>query len=154
MRYTEIQVGDKTLRLRLTAQKLQAFIKNNADGAENPMLALLDAMNSLSMQAELLTAALTWSDPRDDFRNEIRNGYQLLDEMADADYGGPVAVKKLILQMAVDSGLITAEDAGKLREALSAGQARFVDVMERALRMDRLDGQPEAAAPENPEHPT
>lgn len=153
MRYTEISVGDKVLRLRLTAQKLQAFIKNNADSAQSPMLALLDSMNSLGMQAELLTAALNWVDPKDSFRNEIRNGYQLLDEMADNDFGGPLAVKKLILQMAVDAGLITAEDADPLAEALAQGQEKFVEVMGKALRMERVDA-PEQAESSREENPT
>lgn len=148
MKTTEITVGGQTLQLRLTAAKLQTYIKANANSAQSPLLAILDAMDSLGKQADLLTAALTWPEAK----NPIRSGYALLDAMADDDYGGPVAVKRLIVQLAVDAGLVTAEDGDKIAESLAPGQEKLMDTVCRLLRMEQVnvDTQTTAGKEENP----
>lgn len=151
MKYLELPVNGKILKLRLTTLKLQNYIKANGDRSASPLLSVLDAMESLEKEAALLTAALSW--PGTENTNAIKDGYQLLDELAD-DGKSTTDVKELILRLAVDAGLLAEEDGQALIDSLKPGNDKMIATMSQVLRLERPDladsAEPAEASEANP----
>lgn len=151
MNVYSITVGDTAVSLRLTASKLQEYIKNYSNEAQSPLLAVLDAMDSLKNQAALFTSALQYKGNL----NTVKDGYELLDKMADAGIT-PVQRKILIIDLAEQSGLVDAEDATTVRTSIEKGNRKFIDTVAVLLAGDRpaVDEAPTEDAQPAEENPT
>lgn len=151
MNVLTITVGDTNLSMRLTASKLQEYIKNYSNEAQSPLLAVLDAMDSLKNQAALFTAALQHKGNL----NHIKDGYELLDKMADAGFT-PMQRKTLIVDLAEQSGLVDTDDAATVRKSIEKGNKKFIDTVAVLLAGDRptMDDDPAEDAQPAEENPT
>lgn len=151
MNVLNITVGDTNLSLRLSASKLQEYIKNYSNEAQSPLLAVLDAMDSLKNQAALFTAALQHKGNL----NPIKDGYELLDKMADAGFT-PMQRKALIVDLAEQSGLVDTDDAATVRKSIERGNKKFIDTVAVLLAGDRpaMDGALAEDAQPAEENPT
>lgn len=145
MNVKTVPLGETTVSLRLTASKLQAYIKDNSNEAQSPLLAVLDAMESLKHKAALFTAALQYKGND----NKVKDGYELLDMMADTGMS-TLDVKNLIVEMAEQSGLVDHEDAASVLDAIDKGNRKFINTITTVLAGDRPEGTPAADA-EQPE---
>lgn len=151
MNVLNITVGDTNLSLRLSASKLQEYIKNYSNEAQSPLLAVLDAIDSLKNQAALFTTALQYKGNL----NPIKDGYELLDKMADAGFT-PMQRKALIVDLAEQSGLVDTDDADTVRKSIEKGNKKFIDTVAVLLAGDRptMDGAPAEDAQPAEENPT
>lgn len=119
MKVKTIEVDGVAIELRLTASRLAAFAEKTKSGG-NTLFSIMDALDDVSKQGHLLTAALTFKGNT----NSIRDGFDLIDALADAAYT-PIRVKELIVSLAVDSGIIDTADAEKLTDAIKAGSEKL-----------------------------
>lgn len=153
MRARLITLDGKTVHLRLSASKLAEYAASIGSGG-NTLFAVLDALDDLEKQAALFTAALTFKGNP----NEITDGFELIDMLADAMYG-PLGVKELIVQLAEEAGVITKVDAAKVVAAIKAGSEKLYEAAVAVLSGD-MSGLPaaaqeaEAAAEDAAENPT
>lgn len=131
MQVLNITLGDTPVSLRLTASKLQQYIKESGNESQSPLLAVLDAVEPLKQKAALLTAALQYKGNT----NTVKDGYELLDLMADAGYT-PMQTKLLIIDLAEQSGLVDPEDASTVREAIDKGNRKFINAVAMVLSGD------------------
>lgn len=151
MQVLNITVGDTPVSLRLTASKLQSYIKDYGNEAQSPLLAVLDAVEALKQKAALFTAALQYKGNS----NTVKDGYELLDMMADAGYT-PLKTKLLIIQLAEQSGLVDPENADLVRESIEKGNRKFIDTVAKVLAGENPEpeGDPGSADPAEAENPT
>lgn len=119
MKVKTIEVEGVAVELRLTASRLASFAEKTKSGG-NTLFSIMDALDDVSKQGHLLTAALNFKGNT----NSIRDGFDLIDAMADAAYT-PIRVKELIVSLAVDSGIIDTVDAEKLTDAIKAGSEKL-----------------------------
>lgn len=149
MKAKKIILDDKTVYLRLSASKLAEYAEAiGSDG--NTLFAVMDALDSLKNQAALFEAALSYEGNP----NETQNGYELIDMLADAEYG-PIRVKELIVQLAEEAGIITKVDAAKLVAAIKTGNDRLYKVAVAVLTGDTSElTVEETAEAETGENPT
>lgn len=145
MNVKTITLGETTVSLRLTASKLQDYIKNYSNEAQSPLLSVLDAMENLKNKAALFTAALQFKDNT----NAVKDGWELLDLMADSGYTA-LDVKKLIVELAEQSGLVDHEDTVDVLNAIESGNRKFINTITMVLAGERPDDAPAADA-EQPE---
>ena len=148
MKAKKIILDDKAVYLRLSASKLAEYAEAIGSGG-NTVFAVMDALDSLKNQAALFEAALSYNGNP----NEIHDGFELIDMLADAEYG-PIGIKELIVQLAEESGIITKVDAAKLVAAIKAGNERLYKVAVAVLTGDTTelseDENVEAAPEANP----
>lgn len=152
MKAMTLVLDDTAVFLRLSASKLAEYAKEIGSGG-NTLFAVMDALDDLEKQAALFTAALNYKGNP----NKIHDGYELIDMLADAKYG-PLGVKELIVNLAVESGIMTVVDAAKLVAAIKTGSAKLYDAAVAVLSGD-MSGLPAAnqeaeAAQETEENPT
>ena len=148
MKAKKIILDDKAIYLRLSASKLAEYAEVIGSGG-NTVFAVMDALDSLKNQAALFEAALSYNGNP----NELHDGFELIDMLADAGYG-PIGIKELIVQLAEESGIITKVDAAKLVAAIKAGNERLYKVAVAVLTGDTSelteDETAESAPDENP----
>lgn len=150
MNVKTITLGEATVSLRLTASKLQAYIKDYSNEAQSPLLAVLDAMESLKNKAALFTAALQHKGNS----NSVKDGYELLDLMADSGYS-TLDVKNLIVELAEQSGLVDHDDASTVLDAIENGNRKFIDTIAKVLAGEKPEDAPaDEAEPPEEENPT
>ena len=144
-----ITLDDKTVHLRLSAAKLAEYANSIGSGG-NTLFAVLDALDDLQKQAALFTAALTFKG----HPNQITDGFELIDMLADAQYG-PLGVKQLIVQLAEESGIMSKVEAAKVVAAIKTGSDKLYDAAVAVLSGD-MSGLPaaEQKAEEPEENPT
>lgn len=144
-----ITLGDNTVHLRLSAAKLAEYAASIGSQG-NTFFAVLDALDDLQKQAALFSAALTFKG----HPNEITDGFELIDMMADAEYG-PLGVKQLIVQLAEESGVMSKVEAAKVVAAIKTGSDKLYDAAVAVLSGD-MSGLPaaEQKAEEPEENPT
>ena len=107
MNVMTISLSGEDVTLRLSAGKLQEFIKSGKNTEQTPLLAVLDALDTLERKAALLTAALQHKGNA----NKIKNGYDLLDELVDKVLAGEIPDAKtqaaaLRAKLMLERGLI------------------------------------------------
>ena len=139
MNVKTITLGETTVSLRLTASKLQSYIKDYSNDAQSPLLAVLDAMEALKNKAALFTAALQYKGNT----NTIKDGWEFLDQMADSGYS-PMEVKKLIVELAEQSGLVDRNDAADVLAAIDAGNRKFINTITKVLAGEQPEGVPDS----------
>jgi hypothetical protein len=144
-----ITLGDNTVHLRLSAAKLAEYAASIGSQG-NIFFAVLDALDDLQKQAALFSAALTFKG----HPNEITDGFELIDMLADAEYG-PLGVKQLIVQLAEESGVMSKVEAAKVVAAIKTGSDKLYDAAVAVLSGD-MSGLPaaEQKAEEPEENPT
>ena len=130
MKAKKIILDDKAVYLRLSASKLAEYANSIGSGG-NTLFAVMDALDDLTKQAALFTAALTYKGNP----NEILDGFDLIDMLADAAYG-PLDVKGLIVQLAEEAGVISKVDAAKVTTAIMSGNERLYDAAVAVLSGD------------------
>lgn len=133
MKTLNLTLNAKRVALRLTSAKLVEFAETSNTGG-NTLFAVMDALDNIPRQEALLSAALTW--PGND--NPIQDGAALLDALIDEDYD-PVARKKLILDLAVVSGVINRDNAAKAFAAICVGENRVIDIAVGLLEGKQLE---------------
>lgn len=149
MRATKIVLDDTAVYLRLSASKLAEYAKEIGSGG-NTLFAVMDALDDLDKQGALFTAALSYKGNP----NEIHDGFELIDMLADAKYG-PLGVKQLIIELAEDAGILTNVDASKLVGAIKAGSDKLYDAAVAVLSGDLSNlNAPAQAAETQEENPT
>lgn len=149
MKAKKLILDDKAVYLRLSAAKLAEYTNAIGSGG-NTLFAVMDALDDLQKQAALFDAALTYKGNT----NEITEGFDLIDMLADAEYG-PLGVKQLIVELAEEAGVMNKVDAAKVVAAIKAGSDKLYDAAVAVLSGD-LSGLPaaEQKAEEPEENPT
>lgn len=149
MKAKKLILDDKAVYLRLSAAKLAEYASSISSGG-NALFAIMDALDDLQTQAALFGAALTYKDNP----NEITEGFDLIDMLADAGYS-PVGVKELIIELAVTAGVISNVDAAKVVAAIKTGSDKLYGAAVAVLSGD-MSGLPavEQQAEEPEENPT
>lgn len=130
MKAKKIILDDKAVYLRLSASKLAEYANSIGSGG-NVLFSVLDALDDMSRQAALFDAALNYKDNP----NENINGYELIDMLADAQYG-PLGVKQLIVQLAEEAGIMTKVDAAKVVTAIKTGNDKLYETAVAILACD------------------
>ena len=125
-----ITLGDNAVYLRLSAAKLAEYAASIGSQG-NTLFAVLDALDDLQKQAALFTAALTFKG----HPNEITDGFELIDMLADAEYG-PMGVKQLIVELAEAAGVMNKVDAVKVVTAIKTGSDKLYDAAVAVLSGD------------------
>lgn len=126
---TEISVGEKTLTLRLTSRAIMNYCKKHGSEGGSPVIAVLEAVNNIEARADLLTAALGHPDNH----NEVKDGYKLLDLMADSGSWDRHIINDTILELARQSGLLTDEDYLSLIDPVRENGEKLISTMARLL---------------------
>lgn len=149
MKAKKLILDDKAVYLRLSAAKLAEYANAIGSGG-NTLFAVMDALDDLQKQAALFSAALTYNGNP----NEITEGFDLIDMLADAEYG-PLGVKQLIVELAEEAGVMNKVDAAKVVAAIKAGSDKLYDAAVAVLSGD-MSGLPaaEQKAEEPEENPT
>lgn len=149
MKAKKLILDDKAVYLRLSAAKLAEYANTIGSGG-NTLFAVMDALDDLQKQAALFSAALTYKGNT----NEITEGFDLIDMLADAEYG-PLGVKQLIVELAEEAGVMNKVDAAKVVAAIKAGSDKLYDAAVAVLSGD-MSGLPaaEQKAEEPEENPT
>lgn len=132
-----ITLEDKTVHLRLSASKLAEYA-NSIGSTGNTLFAVMDALDDLGKQAALFSAALSFKGNP----NQIHDGYELIDMLADAQYG-PLGVKQLIVQLAEEAGIMNKVDAAKVVAAIKTGSDKLYEAAVAVLSGD-MSGLPAA----------
>lgn len=139
MNVKTITLGETTVSLRLTASKLQSYIKEYSNESQAPLLAVLDAMEVLKNKAALFTAALQYKGNT----NTVKDGWELLDLMADSGYTA-MDVKKLIVDLAEQSGLVDHDDTADVLAAIESGNRKFINTITKVLAGEQPEGVPDS----------
>lgn len=149
MKAKKLVLDDKAVYLRLSALNLAEYAKNIGSSG-NTLFAVLDALDDLDKQGALFSAALSYKGNP----NEIHSGFELIDMLADAEYG-PLGVKQLIVELAEEAGVMDKVDAAKVVAAIKAGSDKLYDAAVAVLSGD-MSGLPaaEQKAEESEENPT
>ena len=148
MKSTKITLDGKAVYLRLSASKLAEYAQS-IGSSSSTIFAVMDALDDLQKQAALFEAALSYhGNP-----NDIHDGFELIDMLADAEYG-PLGIKELVIRLAEEAGVITKVDAAKLNAAIKAGNDRMYKVAVAVLTGDTSEleatEQPAKNETENP----
>lgn len=130
MKAKKIILDDKAMYLRLSASKLAEYASTIGSGG-NTLFAVMDALDDLQNQGALFEAALNYKGNP----NEIHDGFELIDMLADADYG-PLDVKQLIVELAKEAGVISEVDAAKVAAAIKAGSEKLYEAAVAVLSGD------------------
>lgn len=148
----EICVGDKNLTLRLTSRAIMNYAKKHGSEGSSPVIAVLEAVNNIEARADLLTAALGHPDNH----NDIKDGYKLLDLMADSGSWDRHIVNDTILELARQSGLLTDDDYLSLIDPVRENGTKLIATMAKLLTGQPIGGNvaPAAADTAEGENPT
>ena len=148
MRATKLILDDKAVYLRLSASKLAEYAKTIGSGG-NTLFSVMDALDDLQNQGALFEAALNYKGNP----NEIHDGFELIDMLADAGYD-PIRTKELIVQLAKEAGVISEVDAAKVTAAIKAGSEKLYEAAVAVLSGDMANlpasGNSSEEAEENP----
>lgn len=141
MKAKKIILDDKAIYLRLSASKLAEYA--GAIGSSgNALFAVMDALDDLQNQGALFEAALNYKGNP----NDICDGFELIDMLADAEYG-PLGVKQLIVELAQESGIMSNVDAAKVIAAIKTGNDKLYEAAVAVLSGD-ASSLPAAPAPD------
>lgn len=130
MKAMKLVLDDKAVYLRLSASKLAEYAKAIGSSG-NIIFAVMDALDDLEKQAALFEVALSYNGNP----NEIHDGYELIDMLADAQYG-PIGIKELIVKLANEAGIVTNVDASRVVAAIKAGNEKLYKVAVAVLTGD------------------
>lgn len=133
MKAKKLILDDKAVHLRLSALNLAEYAKDIGSSG-NTLFAVLDALDDLDKQGALFSAALSYKGNP----NEIHSGFELIDMLADAEYG-PLGVKQLIVELAEEAGVMNKVDAAKVVAAIKAGSDKLYDAAVAVLSGDLPD---------------
>ena len=150
LKVVEISVGEKMLTLRLTSRAIMNYCKKHGSEGGSPVIAVLEAVNNIEARADLLTAALGHPDNH----NEIKDGYKLLDMMADSGSWDRHIINDTILELARQSGLLTDEDYLSLIEPVRENGEKLISTMARLLSGKPVEDTAPDAQGERAENPT
>jgi len=125
-----IHVGDQEFTLRLTSKAVMNYAKKHGTDGGSPVIAVLEAVNNLEAKGDLLTNALNHPENK----NKIKDGYLLLDLMADDPiWQEPEAKNKLILDLAHESGLLGDDDYDSLLVPVAESNRNLISTMAKLL---------------------
>lgn len=107
----QITVGGETYQLRLTLGGQRA-LRQQFD--EEALQTVLEAAVDGERMAAVLQQALNWEGNH----NAITSGEELYDRLVDCGWAGQADFGELAFQIAAESGLISREQAKKLKESV------------------------------------
>ena len=129
----EIQLSGQTITLRLTSKALLAYSKKHGVEGNSPAVAVLNAVGDYDARAALFTGALNHPDNK----NQVKDGCDLQDILADEGWDRD-RVNGLILDLAVNAGLLKEEEATTLLECAAENGAKVVNTLGKLLRGERM----------------
>ena len=145
---TTINVADQVFSLRLTSKGIMNYSKKHGTDGGSPVIAVLEAVNNIEAKADILTNALLHPENA----NKVKDGYTLLDLMADdPEWKAPQAKNVLILELARDAGLLSDEDYSSLLEPVTESSKALIDAMSRLLTGNPIDNEATGTVSENAE---
>lgn len=144
-----LNLGDKTVTLRLTTRAIRNYANKHGAKGSNPLVAVLSAVDDLDAKIDLFTAALTYSGND----NPIKTGEDLLDLMADNDMGRK-EVNRTIVDLAVDAGLMDDDQRSDLSAALDKNDDKFMDIVIGVMTGESTPDSGEAEETSQEENPT
>ena len=148
---TTICVGEHTLTLRLTSKSIMNYSKKHGADGGSPVIAVLEAVNNIEARADLLTNALNHPENQ----NKIKDGYTLLDLMADSGSWDRHIINDTILELARQSGLLTDEDYLSLIDPVRENGKKLISTMAKLLSGKAVDEDAEgSSADTTEENPT
>ena len=152
MNFHNINIGDRAFTLRLTSKAIFNYCKKHGTDGGSPIIAILEAVNNLEAKADLLTHALNHPDNK----NSVRDGYALLDLMADdSEWKTPLAKNQLILDLALEAGLLDESEYAELQEPVAKSSKALIDTMAKLLIGAPIgDAATTGDQPEHEENPT
>lgn len=150
LKTVEISVDEKKLTLRLTSRAIMNYCKKHGSEGGSPVIAVLEAVNNIEARADLLTAALSHPDNH----NEVKDGYKLLDLMADSGSWDRHVINDTILELARQSGLLTDEDYLSLIDPVRENGEKLISTMARLLTGQPIEGNTPDTQSEQAENPT
>lgn len=121
----------KTVSLRLTSRAISAFIKEHGINGAAPLVSVINAANSMEATIALLTAAMRYPGAVQDM--SVPTGAELIDLLAD-EGRGDVYLKRLVVQLALDAGLLDGDAAAELAQAMADNSGIVVSQMAKLLR--------------------
>lgn len=136
----EIQLSGETVTLRLTSKALLHYSMKYGVEGNSPAVAVLNAIGDYQAREDFFTKALNHPENS----NTIKEGCMLQDLLADNSWDRD-AVNQLILDLAVEAGLLKPEEGSALYECAAANGAKVVSTLGKLLRGDKMD----AAADQN-----
>lgn len=143
-----IDVAGQALSLRLTSKGIMNYSKKHGTDGGSPVIAVLEAVNNIEAKADLLTNALIHPENS----NKVKDGYTLLDLMADDPaWKNPTDKNVLILQLAREAGLLSDEDYSSLLEPVTESSKALIDAMSRLLTGKPVENVAAGAESENTE---
>ena len=147
----EIQLRDQTVTLRLTSKALLNYSMKHGVEGNSPAVAVLTAVSDYAARADLFTNALNHPENK----NTVKDGCVLQDLLADNSWDRD-AVNQLILDLAVEAGLLKADEATTLFECAAENGSKVVNTLGKLLRGDRVgyEAQPDADNATEEENPT
>lgn len=132
-----ICVGEHTLTLRLTSKAIMNYSKKHGSEGGSPIIAVLEAVNNIEARADLLTNALNHPENQ----NKIKDGYTLLDLMADSGSWDRHAINDTILELARQSGLLTDDDYLSLIDPIRENGENLISAMAKLLSGKPVGGE-------------
>lgn len=144
-----ITVGDREVTLRLTSKALMQFnLKHGIEG-NTPTIAVLGAVSDMAARIDLLTNALIHPENK----NTVKDGGLLLDLMADDPSWSRDAVNQLILDLAVEAGLIDPEEREALMDAVLCNGKKTLSALAGLLSGHGSEKAEQPETEENSENP-
>ncbi len=107
----ELSAGGETLRLRLTMAGQKAL---REQWGEDILSFFLTAAGEPERLCSLLTQALNWPESG----NTVTDGGALYDTLVDEGWQGQTRFAALVFQLGAVSGIVTAQQAGQLTQAV------------------------------------
>lgn len=111
-KYHRIRLDGQEYRLRLTFGA-QARLREEFDRA--PLDIVLSAAGDERMLCAVLSEALSWEGSG----NPVTDGETFCDLLVDNGYAGQEAWSALVMDVAAASGILTADNAGKLKASVN-----------------------------------
>lgn len=144
-------VGGQEFTLRLTSKAIMNYCQKHGNEGGSPVVAVLEAVNSISAKIDLFTNALNHPENK----NGLKDGAALLDLMADDNsWKDPQAKNDLILTLAQQAGLLSDEDYLSLIDPVAENGKKLISTMTKLLRGEPLDNKAAEGQPETQGNPT
>lgn len=105
-----LKLGGQTFKLRLTMHGLRQIRSQYPD--DEPLSTLMSAVTDLDKLCAVLEQCLNWDD---EVQNPITDAEEFYDLLVDSGHGGQEGLSDLMIDLAIYSGLMAAEDGSKMK---------------------------------------
>ena len=136
----------KQVSLRLTSRAISNYVKEHGIEGAAPVVSIMSAVDNMESTIALLSAAMRYPGATVDMA--LSDGAALIDALADEGHGNTY-VRGLIVQLAQDAGLLTADEAAEVAKAMADNSATVAHQLVQLLRGEAEPGEQQESA-ENP----